>query len=77
MCDRAAMHLLRQAVASLETISIREGFLGIASDLFRIGHLTMHERIARVPESCDSSLSMGEPITGPMLTGLVCACALA
>jgi hypothetical protein len=44
LCDRAAMRLLRQEVASLETISMKEGFLGLASALLRFGHLTMHDK---------------------------------
>jgi hypothetical protein len=31
-----ALHLLEQAVASLETVSIKEDFLGIASALLRV-----------------------------------------
>jgi hypothetical protein len=33
--DRVALHLLRQAVASLKTISIKESFLDIASAVIK------------------------------------------
>jgi hypothetical protein len=37
--DWIALHLLRQAVASLETISVKEGFLSVASVLLKFGCL--------------------------------------
>jgi hypothetical protein len=40
-CDRVALHLPGQTVASLETLSLTESFLGLASALFRFGRLAM------------------------------------
>jgi hypothetical protein len=56
--------LLQQAVASLETISTMESFLGLASVLLRICRLVMHNKLPGVPVSCNSSISMGSVLTG-------------
>jgi hypothetical protein len=48
MCDMVALHLPRQAVASLDTLSIKESVLGIlASALLGFGHLAMHNKRPR------------------------------
>jgi hypothetical protein len=42
--DRVALYLPGQAVASLETLSLMESFLGIASALFRFCRVAMHNK---------------------------------
>jgi hypothetical protein len=66
ICDRVALHLPRQAVASLEAFSIMESFLWKVSVLLVFCHLAMHNK------SLGSLRQHGRTIKGPMLTGLFC-----
>jgi hypothetical protein len=60
------MHLLKQAVACLETISTKEGFLNITTALPWFGHLVIHKnRQAPLPREsqvwkCDGDDDCGD-----------------
>jgi hypothetical protein len=61
---RVDLHLPRQAVASLETLSIKKNFLGIAAA--PPGYV---QQIAGEPVSCDSSVCKRVPIKGLTFDG--------
>jgi hypothetical protein len=64
----------RQGVASLETLSIKESFLGIASALLGFGRLAMHDNSPGSLCHATQASAWGYPSKVQCLAGLVCAC---
>ena len=65
------------AVASLETLSIMESFLGIASAPLGFGRLAMHNSSPGSLCHATQASAWGNLSRVPCLTGLVCVCGLA
>jgi hypothetical protein len=74
LCDRVALLLSRKLLPL--RLSIKE-FLGHSIFPAWVWPPGDARQIAREPVSCDSSVCMGLPIKGPILTGLVCVCGVA
>jgi hypothetical protein len=66
-----------QAVASLETLSIKESFLGRSSALLAFGRLAMHNKSPGSLCHATGACAWRYPSRVPCLTGLVCACGVA
>jgi hypothetical protein len=71
------LRLLRHAVSPLETLSLTESFLGIASVLPWFGNLAIHDKSLGRLYHANQASAWGSSIKGSMLTGLICACGLA
>jgi hypothetical protein len=68
ICDKVALALPKQGVASLETLSIKENFLGKASSRFGFGCLAMHDNSPGSLCHATQASAWGYPSRVPCLT---------